>query len=118
MSVTDSRGCFESPSNNRDIDAHRGWLCPKCNKRHLAFRTECGHYRRCVECDAEALDFVRGLCNACYQRELRREKQNARPIIPCAVCGKYFKPKRSGARYCSDRCRQRAHRATHDEQDS
>jgi hypothetical protein len=111
MSVTDNRRCFETPLHNRDIGS-RDWRCPNCNKRHLPFRTECGDYRRCAECDAEDLDFVRGLCYPRYQRLLRREKQQARAIIPCAVCGEYLRPKRSDARYCSDRCRQRAHRLT------
>jgi hypothetical protein len=31
--------------------------------------------------------------------------------IPCAVCGKPFKPKRTDAKTCSNKCRQRAHRA-------
>jgi hypothetical protein len=72
MSVTDKRSGQDFTSHSRD--AH-GWHCAKCGKRHLGFRKECGNYRRCVECDHEALDFARGLCGACYQRTLRRESR-------------------------------------------
>jgi hypothetical protein len=38
-----------------------------------------------------------------------------RPLIVCASCGKEFRPTRSDARYCSNRCRQQAHRIAHAE---
>jgi hypothetical protein len=45
-----------------------------------------------------------------YERRRRREKREAWPLMSCAKCGESFKPTRSDARFCSDRCRQRAHR--------
>jgi len=106
MTVTDKRGCFGVSSNNR----YRGWDCPECGKWHLPFHTKCGRYRRCIECDAETLDFARDRCLACYQRLRRREKQKTRPMILCTSCNGHFRPKRSDARYCSGRCRQQAYR--------
>jgi hypothetical protein len=107
--VTDRQGEFEPSLDSRYAE---DWFCVKCGKRHLPFRKECGNFRRCLECDREALDFARGLCTACYQRALRREKREAKQMIPCAWCGDCFNPTRSDAQYCSDRCRQRAHPAT------
>jgi hypothetical protein len=86
------------------------WPCGTCGKHHLDFRKTCGDYLRCRECDEEALDFVHGLCGACYQRAHRRAKREARALIPCAGCGNSFKPARTDARYCSAACRQRAYR--------
>jgi endogenous inhibitor of DNA gyrase (YacG/DUF329 family) len=44
----------------------------------------------------------------------RRQRARAREITcamrPCATCGTEFKPARRDARYCSPRCRQKAHR--------
>ena len=47
-----------------------------------------------------------------YVRDLKKQKDKrlqAR-ITKCAVCGLTFVPSRSGAKYCSDRCRQSAYR--------
>ncbi|QIB90978.1 hypothetical protein [Methanosarcina mazei] len=47
-----------------------------------------------------------------YVRDLKKQKEKrlqAR-ITTCAVCGLGFVPSRSGAKYCSDRCRQAAYR--------
>jgi len=82
----------------------------------------------CIDCaDAIPLDYC-DACKAEYQSraqkefELRTTKQRAqyaqrrkellatRPPAICAVCGKGFKSKRADSRYCSDRCRQQAHR--------
>ena len=42
----------------------------------------------------------------------RRREQRLRTTPPttCAICGTQFKGRRKDARFCSDRCRQRAHR--------
>jgi hypothetical protein len=42
----------------------------------------------------------------------RRKERHARfaPPTTCATCGQQFKGKRKDARFCSDRCRQKAHR--------
>jgi hypothetical protein len=86
------------------------WLCAECGKWHLAFRTKCGKYRRCAECNEEDLNFARGLCSACYQRAIRREKRERRSMAICARCGKSFKRARADAHYCSNACRQAAYR--------
>jgi hypothetical protein len=54
------------------------------------------------------LDIVRGLCSMCYARDLRarhRHKQRR-----CKTCGTPFTTTRSDARFCSNACRQKAHR--------
>ena len=82
----------------------------------------------CSDCaDAVPMDYC-DACKAEYERreqvkfERRTAKQRAqyalrrkvalatRPPAFCAVCGKGFKSKRADSRYCSDRCRQQAHR--------
>jgi hypothetical protein len=82
----------------------------------------------CVECaDAVPMDY----CDACkaeydkrqqaeferrttkqraqYARRRKEQLATKRPSI-CAVCGEGFKSKRADSRYCSDKCRQKAHR--------
>ena len=82
----------------------------------------------CIDCaDAVPSEY----CDACRAEWEKREnrkyeqqtaKQRAeyaqrrqrllakRPTATCAVCGESFKAKRDDARFCSDRCRQQAHR--------
>jgi hypothetical protein len=43
------------------------------------------------------------------RRELRAQRRAARAAL-CATCGTKFRGKRKDARFCSDTCRQRAHR--------
>jgi hypothetical protein len=50
-------------------------------------------------------------CHSCYQA-VRRAALHCEPVpMLCASCGQSFTPIRSDARYCSARCRQRAHRS-------
>jgi hypothetical protein len=82
----------------------------------------------CVDCaDAVPADYC-DACRAEYDRreqekfERRTAKQRAqyarrrkellatRPPMVCAFCGEGFESKRADGRYCSDRCRQQAHR--------
>ncbi len=80
----------------------------------------------CAECASTAPGWYCTACRAEYDRRHREElaainaKRKARRIKvrqarqkPCAVCGKTFKGKRSDARFCSNACRQRAHRHAH-----
>jgi predicted nucleic acid-binding Zn ribbon protein len=86
------------------------------------------HQYPCVDCaDAVPADYC-DACRAEYDKreqedfERRTAKQRAqyaqrrqevlavKPPAVCAVCGKGFKSKRADSRYCSDRCRQKAHR--------
>jgi hypothetical protein len=63
-------------------------------------------YQRRREAEREA-----GRAKRRKQAERRRERKRmmTRPI-PCPGCGDPFKPSRKDARYCSNVCRQRAHR--------
>jgi len=82
----------------------------------------------CIDCaDVVPLDYC-DACKAEYERrqqeefERRTTKQRTqyarrrkellamRPPAICAACGEGFKSKRADGRYCSDRCRQKAHR--------
>ncbi len=77
----------------------------------------------CAECaSAIPLDYCTA-CRAEYDRRHREElaminaKRKATRIRtrqarrkPCAACGKEFRGKRKDARFCSNACRQRAHR--------
>jgi hypothetical protein len=47
----------------------------------------------------------------CEQRYRRKLKREARKMQSCTVCGLSFRPKRSDAKFCSNACRQKAHRA-------
>jgi hypothetical protein len=59
------------------------------------------NYRRPpVVCSRRCARRVRAACGAVVERA---------PVI-CDVCGEEFEPARSDARYCSNRCRQDAHR--------
>ena len=48
-------------------------------------------------------------CDACHAGHTRTGER-ALQLTCCAVCGHSFEPIRSDARYCSTRCRVRAHR--------
>ena len=52
----------------------------------------------------------RKLTAAQRKRHNERRRVTPQPMV-CEVCGKSFTPRRSDARTCSDRCRQRLHRA-------
>lgn len=52
--------------------------------------------------------------NRCAQRERRQRKYRYRPHQQtCVVCKMPFHPTRANAEYCSNACRQRAHRLRH-----
>jgi hypothetical protein len=48
-----------------------------------------------------------------YENRKRRLEMRKKPV-PCACCGDLFKGKRRDSRFCSDRCRQQAHRSVTD----
>ena len=50
------------------------------------------------------------VCSACYQRARRAAKRHKQRF--CQACGLAFATIRADARYCSARCRQRAHRSS------
>ena len=54
------------------------------------------------------------ICSTCCQRAWKLSKRREPQAIPCASCGESFTPKRSDAKFCSDRCRQRMHRGRGD----
>lgn len=105
------------PPRNRKEKVHTGYLkeplrvtfpCELC--------TDDVPYYYCTDCRAE-WDKRQAAENK-RQREQqrrwyaqRRRKQiAARPPTTCATCGEQFKAKRKDARYCSNVCRQQAHR--------
>ena len=45
-----------------------------------------------------------------FRRMKRQEREDARADTECLTCGALFTPKRAGARYCSNACRQKAYR--------
>ena len=45
-----------------------------------------------------------------FRRMKRQEREDARADTECLTCGTLFTPKRSGAHYCSNACRQKAYR--------
>ena len=45
-----------------------------------------------------------------FYRRKRQEREEARADTECLACGALFTPKRIGARYCSNACRQKAYR--------
>jgi hypothetical protein len=69
--------------------------------------------RNCIVCAQRMLcpsACSTAVCSSrCYQRRLRARRKSSRKST-CSACGLIFTPKRSDARYCSNACRQRAHR--------
>lgn len=75
-------------------------------------------FYRCDHCNAWAAGTNRWCSDEChraylaaYARERRALRAKARPAVACAVCGSLIEAKRGTRHYCSDRCRQQAHRA-------
>jgi hypothetical protein len=92
-------------------------LCDDCGAGSR--RTEWEPLREtvCVGCDRPLVIWGRtdkDVCGrACLKRLKRRQaRQEPEPVV-CATCGTTFTPARSDARYCSNACRQRAHRQRH-----
>jgi len=117
MSVTDKTGCSAAARFTRVTD-DRGRSTATMPSRDKAFDPL---NMRCRECGRSGFRWwqmhrwrspERMRCQACYERARRRKKREARPLIACDHCGESFKPTRSDARFCSDRCRQRAHRGS------
>jgi hypothetical protein len=50
-------------------------------------------------------------CMACYQRKWRAKLKLVNRIA-CGMCAVVFQPKRKDAKFCSNACRQKAHRKT------
>jgi hypothetical protein len=75
-------------------------VCPSC---HRAFS-----HRWMFPVRSEAYEKQR-VCGACYQRGRRAAKRHKQRF--CQACGLGFVATRADARYCSARCRQRAHRS-------
>jgi hypothetical protein len=84
----------------------------------------------CNECRSEAPYYYCTACRAEWEKRYREEREQEnrkqreqyarrkarlafkRPLDVCAVCGTEFKDKRKDARFCSNACRQKAHRLT------
>ena len=79
--------------------------------RPTAFRSKpCSHCQRPVFFDAEPRG--RFVCGPECQQGLENSKRRRLPTRKrCAICGTAFTAIRHDARFCSDRCRQRAVRA-------
>lgn len=51
------------------------------------------------------------LCgNRGYPKDMKMRRERDRSNMVCKCCGKVFTPKRAGAVYCSNACRQKAYR--------
>jgi hypothetical protein len=64
---------------------------------------------RCIECREPHLDLARDLCPKCCMQDFRR--RHRMKACTCANCGVSFVSPRRDTVYCSQVCRQRAHRA-------
>ncbi len=64
--------------------------------------------RLCVECQEPGI-YALGRCLSCYMRDRRR--RNRMKLGTCTICGASFQSARRDALYCSEGCRQKAHRA-------
>ncbi|MGY4572578.1 Zn finger protein HypA/HybF involved in hydrogenase expression [Bradyrhizobium sp. USDA 3256] len=63
----------------------------------------------CIDCRKEVkVDAVRGMCQACYARDLRA--RNRIKFLVCQTCKGGFSSTRSDALFCSAACRQSAYR--------
>ena len=67
-------------------------------------------YRQYDETQREMRRRVRRLAK---ERHEARERHASRKPIDCASCSEQFIPVRTDSLYCSNKCRQRAHRARH-----
>lgn len=73
------------------------------------------HIVKCACCETERI--VAGLrnipdCLPCRKAESERQREQSK-YKACANCGEIFKPKRSTAMYCSERCSKAAYMARH-----
>ena len=99
--VTDKKEPGARFFDNRDTDTHPRLACARCGSGDfLSWQLIRTH-----------LVAEGPVCHTCYQRAWRANRRREPEPIACASCGESFKPTRSDARFCSDRCRQRAHRA-------
>jgi hypothetical protein len=101
---------------------------PECNGSKVSLSETSRPTYPCSDC---ADTFPLNYCDACkaewekrqhekHEREcaeqrkwyrVRKERrERRRPPTTCAACGVQFKGKRKDARFCSDKCRQKAHR--------
>jgi hypothetical protein len=107
--VADDKEPCARLSNNRDAE-HKEYPGARIFDGRDAC-TRCGdgkHPRSLIRYSR----FAEGqFCYTCYQA-VRRAALHCEPVpMLCACCGQSFTPTRSDARYCSARCRQRAHRS-------
>jgi hypothetical protein len=78
--------------------------CRECGKQWRGYGPR---LRLCRECEKE----VRRRRQQERRQAQRAAREAARERVPCKHCGETFLPERSTARYCSVKCRVRAHRA-------
>jgi hypothetical protein len=80
--------------------------CPECGC--LAY-DPAGYYERGWSVNPARLNSEGYICNACYQRSCRAARRLTNFNV-CSACNETFTPKRKDARFCSNACRQAAHR--------
>lgn len=99
------RGCFM-----RDFHQRRSASAAADKQRPFETPTfiDGSEGRLCVECREPGI-YALGRCLSCYMRDRRR--RNRMKLGTCAVCGTSFQSARRDALYCSEGCRQKAHRA-------
>lgn len=91
-------------------------LCGECKPAFCRWRQGCPVCGRTVWYQDER-HRTGACCNRCRRsleaarkRELRAQERKYRSSNICAECSEWFMPFREDARYCSNACRQRAHR--------
>jgi predicted RNA-binding Zn-ribbon protein involved in translation (DUF1610 family) len=65
----------------------------------------------CPECGRSGFrwwQFTAGVCHGCYTRDRRKLKRHKQR--DCVTCGLEFTTTRTDAKFCSNACRQKAHR--------
>lgn len=98
-----------------ELETHTGeWEYVRCYNRDKG-----KHIVRCRKCGAEKQvhSFLHiAVCQSC-DREQKKYEEEQRKYKSCVVCGARFKPQKSTALYCSDRCSRKAQRARRKEQE-
>jgi hypothetical protein len=82
----------------------REWACRQCGRPVLVAADYRGGHWRSPCCGDPSCRKADKLAQA------RERRASRRPEALCQTCGQHFPPRRTGARFCSSACRQRAYR--------
>ena len=120
-----SRGMTEAEAHARSREQFDYWV-PRDGEsdEDWARRILTGRSRyRCAGCDWEIAYYASGstehmdgrerynVCSQACRAAARQERRHVQhEEQPCTVCGESYMPKRADSKFCSNRCRQKAHR--------